>query len=208
MRQRSRAASRCRDAGVSTEHSGQPRRGYAAAARTRILRRLVVLGGEAELPPPRPAGDLDLLGAGVDSGRGEDPAVVGATRVGRARRSSTGRRSASGSARARRNRARRDRGPPGAGNSSSAGMWASVSVSSGADVDELRRPATRGATVARHVGARSPRIAARISSIHDEKSPAGRSRSSLTSDWLAGDDVGPTRLVVPGLLVRVPSIQR
>src|SRR4029079_19540750 len=51
---------------------------------------------------------------------------------------------------------------------------------------------------------RTPRTAARISSSHDEKSPAARSGVSVTR-LLRGDDARPDDLVVPGLLVRIPK---
>ena len=92
--------------------------------------------GEAELPAPHPAADLDLgfvAGIDLDPGRGEDPAVVCATRrAAGARRSSTAvdqHRAVTVLVVAEHHVAF---GSPGAGKRRSDEMWASVSVSSGA----------------------------------------------------------------------------
>ena len=123
-------------------------------AAQRLLLAAIAIGRHREAPALHPLGDRDLaVVVGIDTGR---PGTPGSRRCDRsaagARRSSTRRRRASGSGRARRSRgATWPAGSRGAGNSSGGDVGQRVGLV-GPDVDELRRRAARRAAVARHVG--------------------------------------------------------
>ena len=155
-----------------------PARARASARTASWRRRSAAVGWSKRQRRVRSASDRRLA-VGLDARRpGRPGSRRCGTSAGGARRSSTGRRPASGSGPARRSRAARGPGGRrGAGNSSSGGMWASVSASSGSmwtncdDVQQAVQP-PHGTSASC-----SPRRAACIPLSQAEKSPAPRSGS-------------------------------